>query len=409
MSAIPAGHVPAHSHTDESEGTPTFLRWGPGSAVLGAAGLIGSLLFMISEESRAFMLNGYLFGFIFWVMISLGCLGLTLLYHSVKGNWTSGILRLLEAGGSGRMFIVFLILLFPIFFGLPYVYEWYSNMAGDPLLMKKVQYLNAPGFIGRSAIFLLFWAGLAHWLRRSSLRSDESRSPVEAQWRANYATPGMVFFVVTLTFAMTDWGMSLTPHWTSTMYGPLMMISGSLGALALCVVLLCTNARRAPYNTIVAPAFTKDLGNMLFVHTMLWAYFSVSQLIIIWSGNLPEFATYYARRSTEWWNVTGMITIVGQFVVPFLVLNSPRVKRYPDRLAKIAGFMFVVHIVDVFQIIGRSLPERPWGYALPTGFEVGGFVTFGAIWFAVFCSVVKQAPLLPRYDRRLEEQKLHAH
>ncbi|RYG88891.1 hypothetical protein EON77_00025 [bacterium] len=409
MSAVPMGGHAAHPQERESDQAPSFLKWGPGFSVLGGLGLIGSLVAMIFPDARGYMLNGYLFGFIFWVMIALGCLGLTLLYHSVKGNWTSGILRLLEAGGSGTMFVGFLILLFPIFFGLPHVYEWYSHMAGDPILMKKAQYLNAPGFIGRSAIFLLFWAGLAHWLRRSSLRSDTSRSPVEAQWRANYATPGMVFFVVTLTFAMTDWGMSLTPHWSSTMYGPLMMISGSLGALALCVVLLCTNARRAPYNTIVAPAFTKDLGNMLFVHTMLWAYFSVSQLIIIWNGNLPETASYYARRSTEWWNAIGMITIIGQFVIPFLVLNSPRVKRYPDRLARIAGWMFVVHFADVFQIIGRALPERPWSHALPTGYEVWGFLTFGCIWFALFCRTVKQAPLLPGYDTRLEEQKLHAH
>ena len=409
MSAVPMGGSSAHPQERESDLAPGFLKWGPAFGILGGIFLIASLIGMAVPDFRGHMLNGYLFGFIFWVMISLGCLGLTLLYHSVKGNWTSGILRLLEAGGSGRMFITFLILLFPIFFGLPYVYEWYSHMQGDPLLMKKSQYLNAPGFIGRSTIFLLFWAGLAHWLRRSSLRSDESRSPVEAQWRANYATPGMVFFVVTLTFAMTDWGMSLTPHWSSTMYGPLMMISGSLGALALCVVLLCTNANRRPYNTIVAPAFTKDLGNMLFVHTMLWAYFSVSQLIIIWNGNLPETASYYARRSTEWWNVTGMITIVGQFVIPFLVLNSPRVKRYPDRLARIAGWMFVIHFVDVFQIIGRALPERAWTFALPTGHEALGFLTFGCIWFGVFCSVVKQAPLLPGYDRRLEEQKAHAH
>ncbi len=409
MSAVPMGGGRTEPQTRESDLAPTFLGWGALSTLLAGAGVLGSLVAMIFPQSRGFMLNGYLFGFVFWVMISLGCLGLTLLYHSVKGNWTSGILRLLEAGGSGKMFVVFLLLLFPIFFGLPYVYEWVGHMASDPLLMKKAAYLNAPGFIGRSTIFLLFWAGLAHWLRRSSLRSDDTASPQEAQWRANYATPAMVFFVITLTFAMTDWGMSLTPHWTSTMYGPLMMISGALGALALCVVLLCTNAKRYPFNTIVAPAFTKDLGNMLFVMTMLWAYFSVSQLIIIWNGNLPETASYYARRSSQWWNATGMITILGQFVVPFLVLNSPRVKRYPERLARIAGWMFVIHIVDVFQIIGRSLPERPTPLAIPTGYEIWGFVTFGAVWFAVFCSVARSAPLLPRYDRRLEEAKHHAH
>ena len=413
MSAIPAGtHVPVR---DDSDAPPSFMKWGPGMAVLGGIGAIISVILMFTRAAQAPMLNSWLMGLMFWVLISLGCLGLTLLYHSIRGGWISGILRLVEAGGSGRMFVVFLAMFLPIFFGMNHIYEWIDHMAGDPLLMKKAPYLNAPGFIGRSVIFLLFWAGLAHWLRRSSLRSDNDASPVEAQWRSNYATPALVAFVTTLTFAVTDWGMSLTPHWTSTIYGVWLMVGGVLGALSLCSVLLCTNANRFPFNTITAPAFTKDLGNITFAFTMLWAYTSVSQLIIIWNGNLPEFASYYARRSNEGWNVLGMVTILGQFVIPFLVLNSPRVKRYPDRLARIMGWIFVIHIVDVFQIVGRALPEHPSlipgmpGLAVPNMYDLLAFVTIGAIWFAVFCSVLKQAPLLPRYDRRLEDQKLHAH
>ncbi len=67
-----------------------------------------------------------------------------------------------------------LVLLIPIFLGMPYTYEWYGHMIGDPLMMKKAPYLNAEGFIGRSAIFLLFWAGLAHFLRRLSLAQDQA-------------------------------------------------------------------------------------------------------------------------------------------------------------------------------------------------------------------------------------------
>jgi hypothetical protein len=32
---------------------------------------------------------------------------------------------------------------------------------------------------------------------------------------------------------------------------------------------------------------------------MLWAYFGFSQLLIIWSGNLPEEISFYARVSME--------------------------------------------------------------------------------------------------------------
>ncbi len=35
--------------------------------------------------------------------------------------------------------------------------------------------------------------------------------------------------------------------------------------------------------------------------TMLWAYLSFSQLILIWSGNLPEEITYYINRLNGGW------------------------------------------------------------------------------------------------------------
>lgn len=409
MSAIPATDHGHRRQERESSLAPSFLGWGAGMATIGALGLIASLVLMFIPGHQGFMLNSWTMGFIFWILISLGCLGLNLLYYSVKGSWIAGILRLTEAGGSATMFLVFLGLALPIFFGIGHIYEWVHHTVGDHILMKKAPYLNVPGFISRSVIFLLFWAGLAYFTRKSSLRSDKDGSKVEEQWRSNYATPGLPFYVLTLTFALTDWGMSLTPHWSSTIYGVWLMIGGVLGALSLCTMLLCTNANRAPFSNYVAPAFTKDLGNMMFAFTMLWAYTSVSQLIIIWNGNLPEYASYYARRSTEWWNVIGMMTIVGQFMVPFLVLLSPRVKRYPQRLARIAGWIFVVHIIDVFGIIGRSLPERPWSYALPSAYDGLAFVTIGAIWFAIFCSQAKKAPLMAQYDRRLEEAKHHAH
>ena len=39
-----------------------------------------------------------------------------------------------------------------------------------------------------------------------------------------------------------------------------------------------------------------DLGKLMLAFVMLWAYFSFSQFLIIWAGNLPEEIPYYLER-----------------------------------------------------------------------------------------------------------------
>ena len=391
---------------------PGFLGWKNVSLLLAIVGSAISLFLIFNPGTQKFMLNSWIFGFIFWILVTLGCLGLNLLYNSIKGSWSTSVFRLMEAGSSWQMFLTMFICLIPVFIFMPQIYEWADPAHVDLIIQKKSAYLNVPGFIIRSAIFMLFWATISAGLRAAGLRQEKTGDLKIEQSRTNWATPGMVGFVLTLTFALTDWGMSLTPHWYSTIYGLWLMVGGCQAALSLCTVLVCTNADKKPYNTIITPALTKDLGNMMFVLTMLWGYTSVSQMLILWNGNLPDTASFYAHSGTDaglWWNAIGMSTIIGCFVVPFVILNAPRVKRYPKLLAKIAGWIFVFRIVDIFWIIGAALPHRATNTAMPTGYDVLSFLTFGAIWFAVFTWQVGKVPLFPGFDRRLQEMKLNAH
>ena len=62
-----------------------------------------------------------------------------------------------------------------------------------------------------------------------------------------------------------------------------------LSALAfLIVVLRLAQPPPAARSRSSCPAHFHDLGNLMLAFVMLWAYFSFSQFLIIWSGNLPE-------------------------------------------------------------------------------------------------------------------------
>ncbi len=394
---------------------PSFLRGGKLkniSTLLAIVLGIASAVVMFGTNQQQYMLNSWVFAFMFWALLSLGCLGLNLLYNSVKGSWTSAVVRLMEAGSSWQMWLTLFLVFVPVLLNLPQVYEWADPNHIDYILRKKAPYLNTTHFTIRVIAFMLLWAALSAGLRASGLRQEKTGDKNEEQRRANWATPGILVFVLTLTFAVTDWGMSLTPHWYSTIYGLWLMVGGAQAALSLTTLLVCLNATKKPYNEVVAPALTKDLGNMMFVLTMLWGYTSLSQLLIIWNGNLPETTTFYVHRGSDaglGWAAIGASTMIGCWLVPFMTLLSPRIKRYPIRLARIAGWIFVFRIVDLFSIIGAAVPHRATPTAVPTLHDALAFLTIGAIWFAVWSRRIEKAPLLPGYDRRLQEMKLHAH
>jgi hypothetical protein len=391
---------------------------GPLAMLIGLLGVVGAGVMVASPGTREAMLGSYLFGWYFWMTIVLGMLGLACLHHTVRGSWCLPWLKLIEAGSSPTAFGIMFILFLPILIMPGTVYEW-VNPGTDHLLLKKVWYLNQNFWTGRTVFYFALWAAMS-WFMKNSVKRQEDGAPNGMRLEMGRSSWGAVFivlYVLSITFATTDWGMSLQPHWYSTMYGVQQMIAGALGASGLIVAILCINAKKSPYTSVVTPNLTKDWGNILFMFTMLWAYTTVSQLLIIWNGNLPETASYFARRGRMGWNAVGLSMILGVWLIPWMTLLSPRIKRYPHLLRGIAGWIFVVHVFDVYYTVVPALPSGGFheghGRLALSGnilYDLIGLAAVGGIWFAVFANGVRATKnLLPTYDNRLQEALQHAH
>ena len=91
--------------------------------------------------------------------------------------------------------------------------------------------------------------------------------------------------------------MSLDPHWYSTIFGVLMLGGQGLSTMAFAILMLALLVRVEPMSQRRRPRSNfHDHGKLMFAFVMLWAYFSVSQFLIIWSANLPEEVPFYLER-----------------------------------------------------------------------------------------------------------------
>src|SRR5438477_1874204 len=105
--------------------------------------------------------RAYLFGYLFWLGLTLGSLVLLMLYHLVGGAWAVIIRPSLES--ATRTLPLMGLMFVPILFGLKSIYPWTraGTFGGDPLLAHKALYLSPPFFIIRVVLYFCIWMVVA--------------------------------------------------------------------------------------------------------------------------------------------------------------------------------------------------------------------------------------------------------
>jgi hypothetical protein len=189
--------------------------------------------------------------------------------------------------------------------------------------------------------------------------------------------------------------MSLEPQWYSTIYGMLWIVSQALSSLAFSIAVLALLASAPPMSDRVRAESLHDLGNLLLAFVMLWAYLSFSQLLIIWSGNLPQEIQWYLSRLRHGWQWVAAALITFHFFVPFFLLLSRFRKRRARSVAIIAGLVLLMRAVDTYWLITPAFyRDRLTVHWL----DIFALVGIGGVWLAVYARQLTLMPLLPLHD-----------
>jgi hypothetical protein len=294
------------------------------------------------------------------------------------------------------------LLFVPLVFGLHYLYEWArpEDVSHDPLLQHKAGYLNPAFFIIRAVIYFALWITAAVVMGRWSAATRTGADERAATRLRRLSGPGLVVYILTITFASIDWIMSLEPHWYSTIFGVHFLGGHGLAAFAFAIVFAALAPRREPAAAAAEPGHWLDLGNLLLGFVMLWAYFSFSQWLIIWAGNLPEEAVWYTHRNNGGWEWLPRLLAVFHFFVPFLLLLSRRNKRSAGFLAIIAGGILLMRLVDVFWY---TVPAFRPGELSVHWMDIAAPLGIGGVWVGAFIWHLRRTPVLLVHTPPLRE------
>jgi hypothetical protein len=384
---------------------PELARLQQRALVIGIAGLLAGGIGAAMNLEQFY--RSWLIGFLFCLGLTLGSLGLLMLQHLSGGQWGLVSRRVFEA--ASRTLPLVAVFFIPVLLGVSSVFEWSHTdvVANDPILIQKAPYLDVRFFVARAVIYFAFWILCAYLLTTWSAGQDRGTTAVTAADSIRFRTvsaPGLLFLVLTITFASVDWIMSLDPHWYSTIFGLLTVVGQGLSALAFTIAVLSLLASVAPLSRFLSPRHFHDLGKLMLAFVMLWAYLSFSQFLIIWSGNLPEEIPWYIERMRGTWGFLAILLVLGHFALPFLLLLSRDLKRHGGLLAKVAVFVIAMRLVDLIWLVApnfehHGFPLHWMDVVLPIGLL--------GVWLFMFARNLRSRALLPLNDPYFKEAFAH--
>ena len=373
--------------------------------VAGAVAALGLLLCIAAyaTDAKRFAFS-YLTGFMWVVTIGLGALFFVILQHITKAGWSVAARRHME--WVSAILPVAIVLAIPVVLGAHDLYHhWMGPQAAtDPILVKKVAWLNPGFFYARLAIYFTLWATLAWWFARTSRKQDESGDVELTHSMQRVSAPSVLLFALSLSFGAFDILMSLAPHWYSTIFGIYIFAGSVVSALAVLALITVGLQGGGWLKRVSTVEHQHDVGKLMFAFTVFWAYRGFSQFMLIWYANMPEETIWFHERWQGSWKAVSLTLLFGHFIVPFCFLLSRHVKRHKRALVAAAIWMLAMHYVDLYWMI---MPTLDTGSAHPSWIDLAGLLgPLGVLALVIACKA-SRGPLYPLRDPRLAETRRH--
>jgi hypothetical protein len=216
--------------------------------------------------------------------------------------------------------------------------------------------------------------------------------------RRRVSAGGLVVYVVLMSLAGVDWIMSRQPHWVSSVFGFIMVVSQALTAICFLIIILHRRMRIQQVAEYARPQTFVDLGNMVLMFVILWAYMNFAQYLITWTGNEQSDIGWYVQRTSGAWRIVAGIMIFIHFLLPFVLLLMRPIKQNINILATLCAGLILLRILDLYWMVGPQDQANPHGGFILSPLDILAFIGIGGIWWAAFSYHLKRAPVLAPTD-----------
>lgn len=331
---------------------------------------------------------------------------------AANAGWSVVVSRVMEGVASfipvGGVLI--LIVIFAAAFGGNHLYHWMDKSLIDPnsdhydifIASKSKIWLNTSGWMIRSILYVVLFTAFLFLVKRATKRMDENKGDRKT-WERLFST-GVGFIVIyslSITGMAWDWVMSLDPHWYSTLFMFYGMVSNLVAAVAL-IAMISIYLKQQGALPLFNDNHQHDLAKYMFGFSLLWTYLWFCQWMLQWYADIPEEVQYFQQRHAQYPGYYWMLLI--NFLAVLLIMISSSIKRVPQLVFVMGGFIVIGHYWDFYNQIMPGSVGAFHNFGL---LEIGSLLFVGGLFTFVVFNAISKLNLEAKGNPFFHESKIY--
>ncbi len=367
----------------------------------------------------------YVTNFVFWIGISHAGTLISAILRLVNARWRRPVTRCAEVI---TVFALMIGAMFPIIhLGRPWLFFWLIPYPSERQIWPNFRsplvwdFFAITTYLTGSTLFLLLpiipdFALVRDrsvgWRKRIYGALALGWQGTTKQWhRLEAAMQIMAIAIIPVavsvhTIVSFDFSMAPVPMWHSTIFGPYFVAGAIFSGIAALIIAMALVRTCLHLEEFLHPVHFQNLGKLLLMMSLLWAYFIFAERLTTWYGNEPsEMAVFWATQRGDYaplyWTM-----IVCNFVIPFPILSLRKLRTIAGcviaSIAVLLGMWIERFLIIVPSLSHKYLPYS-WGSYRPQPVEIVITVSTFAAMALLYVLFSKAVPIISIWELKVGE------
>ena len=290
----------------------------------------------------------YIVNFVFWIGISHAGTLISAILRLTGAEWRKPVTRAAEAI---TVFCLMIGGLFPlIHISRPWFFYWMLPYPNERLLWPN---FRSPLFWDLTAILTYLTGSLIYLylplipdVAELANRSTGAKRRIyralslgwtgaDRQWQAlERAMKLMAVAILAIAVSVHsvvayDFSMSVMPTWHNTIFAPYFVVGAIFSGIAALVLVMASLRKLMGLERYLREVHFVNLSKLLLLMSLIWGYFTFSEHLTTWYGNLPSEIRVFQIREHGLYGTLFWTMVVCNFVVPFVLLGISKLRSIP--------------------------------------------------------------------------------
>ena len=367
----------------------------------------------------------YITNFVFWIGISHAGTLISAILRLVNAGWRRPVTRCAEVITA---FALIIGAMFPIIhLGRPWLFFWLIPYPSSRQIWPNFRsplvwdFFAISTYLTGSVLFLvlpmipdfaLVRDKSTGWRKRVYGTLALGWQGTTKQWhRLESAMQIMAIAIIPVavsvhTIVSFDFSMAPVPMWHSTIFGPYFVAGAIFSGIAGLIIAMAALRKFLHLEQYLHPVHFQNLGKLLLMMCLLWAYFVFAERLTTWFGNEPSEMEVFWVTQTGSFAPLYWTMIACNFVIPFTILSLKKLRTIAGCVT--ASFAVLIGMwLERFLIVVPSLSHKylpyAWGHYRPRPVEIMITISTFAAMTLLYVLFSKFVPVISVWELKVGE------